>query len=108
MKNEEKLKYDRDEAHQELYRMLAEISDPEDIKILLEDLCTYNEVEQMAQRLFCVKLFLGGLTYSQIIEKINISSATLSRVSRCFKRGSGGYSKVVKNYFDGKKDKNDD
>ena len=57
---------------------------------------TLKEVEQMAQRAYAAKLFLQGNTYAQIIEKTDISSATLSRVSRCINYGGGGYAKFVK------------
>lgn len=50
----------------------------------------------MEQRVECAQLLLGGDTYNRIIEKTDISSATLSRVSRCIQHGSGGYSKVLK------------
>ena len=49
----------------------------------------------MAQRLYAAKLLLDNKTYEQVIEKTNISSATLSRVSKCVKFGSGY--KLLKN-----------
>ena len=51
----------------------------------------------MACRLRAAMLLLDGKTYSQITEETDISSATLSRVSNCVRRGSGGYSKVWQN-----------
>ena len=63
----------------------------EDIEMLFEDLCTYKEVEQMAQRVTAAVMLMEGKTYAEVIEKTEISSATLSRVSRCVQRGSGGY-----------------
>ena len=78
-----------------LYRLLAETTDPEDIRNLLEDLCTRKEVENMAERVFAAKLLLEGNTYNQVIAKANISSATLSRVSQCVQYGKG-YSKLLK------------
>jgi len=84
-----------DHAHERLYEMLAKIDKASDMKIFLEDLCTINEVKQMAQRMQCAELMLNGDTYNQIMEKTDISSATLSRVSRCLQYGSGGYSKIL-------------
>ena len=80
-----------------LYDALAALSDPADVKALLADLCTPGETEQMACRLRAAMLLLDGKTYSQITEETDISSATLSRVSNCVRRGSGGYSKVWQN-----------
>ncbi len=93
-------KFDKIKAHKDLYDCFSKIDNPEDIEKLLADLCTFNEVEQMAQRLHCAKLLLQGCTYNKIIELTDISSATLSRVSRCLRHGSGGYSKVVKKLVD--------
>ena len=79
----------------ELYQLLAQISDPEDIRLLLDDLCTRKEVENMAERVFAAKLLMDGNTYNQVMAQADISSATLSRVSRCVQYG-GGYSKLLK------------
>ena len=78
-----------------LFRLLAETTDPEDIAALLDDMCTVKEVENMAERLFTAKLLLEGCTYNQVMARADISSATLSRVSRCVQNGKG-YSKLLK------------
>ena len=80
---------------EELYDVLTKIETKEDAKALLADLCTYKEIEQMAQRIKAAELLLEGKTYSQVIVTTDISSATLSRVSRCIQHGSGGYRKFV-------------
>jgi TrpR-related protein YerC/YecD len=79
----------------ELYQLIAEIRDPEDVRILFEDLCTRKEVENMAERVFAARLLMEGNTYNQVMAQADISSATLSRVSRCVQYGSG-YSKLLK------------
>ena len=73
----------------ELYNLFAKIDNPEDFKILLDDLCTFKELEQMAGRVAAARLFIEGKTYTQVIKETNISSATLSRVSRCVQHGEG-------------------
>ncbi len=85
----------REEKLQQLFALLASVTDPQDIAHLLEDLCTKKEVENMAERIFAAKLLLEGKTYNQVMEKTNISSATLSRVSQCVQYGKG-YSKLLK------------
>ncbi len=80
---------------QALYALLAQIQDPEDIRLLLEDLCTVKEVQNMAERCVAAKLLLQGKTYAQVMEQCDISSATLSRVSRCVQYGKG-YPKLLK------------
>ena len=80
---------------EELYQLIAQTTDPEDVRDLLDDLCTRKEVENMAERVFAAKLLMEGKTYNQVIAEADISSATLSRVSRCVQYGEG-YRKVLK------------
>ena len=80
---------------EELYQLLAKTDDPRAIAALFDDLCTRKELDNMAERLFAAKLLLEGNTYSQVMAQADISSATLSRVSRCGQYGEG-YSKLLK------------
>ncbi len=81
---------------QALLSLIAEIQNVEDLNSLFQDLCTYKELENMAERLYAAKLLMAGNTYQQVMAQADISSATLSRVSRCVQYGSG-YSKLIKN-----------
>lgn len=81
--------------HKELYETILKLKTTEDCEKLFSDLCTYKELDAMTQRIQSAKLILDGETYEQIIEKTNISSATLSRVSKCVKYGEG-YKKFLK------------
>ena len=85
----------KEEKLQQLYKLLASVTDPQDIEYLLEDLCTKKEVENMAERIFAARLLMEGRTYNQVMAKTTISSATLSRVSQCVQYGKG-YSKLLK------------
>ena len=85
----------RQQKKEDLFRLLAGITDPEDIAALLDDMCTVKEVENMAERLYTARLLLEGCTYNQVMAQADISSATLSRVSRCVQHGKG-YSKLLK------------
>ena len=78
----------------DLYLLLANTTEPSDIAALFSDLCTIKEIDNMAERLFAAKLLLEGNTYNQVMAQADISSATLSRVSRCVQYGKG-YSKLL-------------
>ena len=78
-----------------LYQIILRLDNMEDCKAFFDDLCTKKEIEKMAERVYAAKLLLEGNTYSQIMEKADISSATLSRVSRCVQYGSG-YATMLK------------
>ena len=79
----------------ELYRLIVGLESEEDCAALFADLCTQKEIEKMAERVRAAKLLMEGKTYNQVIAEADISSATLSRVSRCVQYGSG-YSKLLK------------
>ena len=80
----------------ELFELIKSLDSIEDCQLLFEDLCTYAEIEKMEQRVAAAQMFLEGATYNQVIKKTKISSATLSRVSRCIRHGSGGYSNILR------------
>ena len=85
----------KQEHIRELYRLITSIRTEQDCEALFEDLCTRKEIEKMAERVRAAKLLMEGKTYNQVIAEADISSATLSRVSRCVQYGSG-YSKLLK------------
>lgn len=79
-----------------LYEILSKLNNEAEVEAFFDDLCTYAEIEKMEQRVEAAQMFLQGATYNQVIKKTDISSATLSRVSRCIHHGSGGYSKILR------------
>ena len=85
----------QDQKIEELFQLIASIQDPEQIRALFDDLCTRKEIANMAERIFAAKLLMEGNTYNQIMAQSDISSATLSRVSRCVQYGKG-YSQLLK------------
>ena len=86
---------DKNRKIEALYQMIVSLDNVEDCRALFDDLCTQKEIEKMAERIHAAKLLLEGKTYNQVISQSDISSATLSRVSRCVQYGSG-YSKLLK------------
>ena len=80
---------DIQDNHYELFDAILKLKSREDCEMFFRDLCTYKELDSMAQRVVSAKLLKNGETYEQIIAKTDISSATLSRVSRCVKYGEG-------------------
>lgn len=84
-----------EEMVNDLYTLLLSMESTEDCRLLFEDLCTYKEIEQMSLRVRAAKLLIEGKTYNQVMEEVEISSATLSRISRCVQYG-GGYAKFLR------------
>ena len=84
-----------DKMISDLYELIASLNSAEECRDLFSDLCTFKEIEQMAQRIKAAKLLVEGKTYQQITDVCDISPATLSRVSRCVQYGKG-YNKFLK------------
>ena len=85
----------KDEKIEALFQLILSLDNMSDCRALFDDLCTRKELEKMAERLYAAKLLLEGKTYNQVMGQADISSATLSRVSRCVQYGSG-YAKLLK------------
>ncbi|MDR2458133.1 MAG: hypothetical protein LBD41_06615 [Clostridiales Family XIII bacterium] len=85
----------RGEKVRHLFKVILKLQTIEDCEILFEDLCTYKEIENMAERIEAAELLIEGKTYSEVINRTAISSATLSRVSKCVQYGEG-YKKFLK------------
>lgn len=76
-------------SYGELFSAILNLKTEQDCEIFFKDLCTIKELDSMAQRVKAAKLLMDGETYEKIISKTDISSATLSRISRCVKYGEG-------------------
>ena len=85
----------KQEKLRNLFSLIASVDTSEACQALFSDLCTVKELENMAERLHAAKLLMEGNTYNQVMAQAEISSATLSRVSRCVQYGKG-YSSLLK------------
>ena len=84
------------ELTDKLMDTIANLKSKKDCYDFFEDLCTIKEILDMSKRLEAAKLLDKGNNYKEVIEKIGLSSATLSRVSRALNYGNGGYIKAIK------------
>jgi len=74
-----------------LYEAILELRTVEECQNFFEDLCTIKELQDMSQRLEAAKKLYEGENYLSISSSVGISTATISRVSRCLNYGNGGY-----------------
>ncbi len=86
--------HNKTEQVKDLYNAILKLKTEDECYDFFDDLCTPKEIEQMAERYSAAKLLLDGETYESVIKKTNISSATLSRVSKCIKFGKG-YKNII-------------
>lgn len=74
-----------------LFSVISQLENPEECRKFFEDLCTIKELLDLAQRLDVAVLLRQGVNYQTISQQVGVSTATISRVSRCLNYGSGGY-----------------
>lgn len=78
-----------------LCEALLTLKTKEDCYEFLEDICTIREFLDISQRLSVAQMLSEGKSYSEISTETGASTATISRVSKCYEYGSGGYKKVL-------------
>lgn len=86
----------RSEAMDRLFQSFLKLETIEECYAYFEDLCTIKELNDMAQRLEVAILLSKGLSYQKITEQVDVSTATIGRVSKCLNYGTGGYNSTLK------------
>lgn len=79
----------------QLFDVILSLDDREECYRFFEDVCTVNEIQDMAQRFEVAQLLAEGKNYQQIAAQVGVSTATISRVSRCLNYGNGGYEEAI-------------
>ena len=89
----------------ELFMTILSLEDLEECYEFFEDACTIKEILDIAQRLKIAKMLKAGVNYATIAKETGVSTATISRVSKCIEYGNGGYDKAIERAE--KRNKND-
>ena len=84
-----------DERIEYLFRGILTLKTVEDCRAFFEDICTVKEISEMSRRLDAARMLDDNKIYNEIAESTGLSTATISRVNRCLKYGSDGYSRVL-------------
>ena len=83
------------ESMDRLFDTIVNLNTKDECRAYLEDLCTVKELQDMAQRLDTAVLLSEGCSYQKIQEQVDISTATIGRVSKCLNYGTGGYRMAI-------------
>ena len=78
-----------------LFQSFLNLSSIDECYAYFEDLCTIKELSDMSQRLDAAILLSEGNSYQKIQEQVDISTATIGRVSKCLNYGPGGYRTAI-------------
>ena len=83
------------ESVDRLFQTFLNLKTLDECYAYFEDICTIKEILDMSQRLDTAILLSQGLSYQKIAERVEVSSATIGRVSKCLNYGTGGYKKAI-------------
>ena len=75
----------------ELFEAFSTVTSKKDWYKIFEDLCTIQEIKDMALRYDVAKKLHAGLSYQNISDITGASSTTISRVAKALSYGEGGY-----------------
>lgn len=78
-----------------LFEAILSLKDLDECYRFFEDVCTIKEILDIAQRLKAAKMLKAGKNYVEVCAETGMSSATISRVSRCLEYGAGGYELAI-------------
>lgn len=87
----------KDEKLDFLFQAILTLETVEDCYSFFEDLCTVSELQEMSRRMQAARMLRSNAVYADIAAQTGLSTATISRVNRCLKYGSDGYTKALDN-----------
>ena len=93
--------YLQTESMERLFDTILNLKNKEECRAYLKDLCTVKELQDMAQRLDTAILLSQGYSYKKIMEQVDVSTATIGRVSKCLNYGAGGYRTAIERLGEG-------
>jgi len=81
----------KSEETDHLFKAILSLKTEEECYRFFDDLCTFSEIEAMSQRFEVASLLADGKTFTQISQKIGVSSTTITRVNKSLCYGADGY-----------------
>jgi TrpR-related protein YerC/YecD len=83
------------DATRDLAAAVASVRDADEALRFLRDLCTVNELRELAARWEVARMLDDGASYHDISDRTGASSATISRVNQWLRYGRDGYRLVL-------------
>ena len=85
----------RTEAVDYLFNAILSLENKEECYTFFEDICTFQEIEAMTQRLEVAIQLCNEKSYTELNKLTSASTATICRVSKALNYGDGGYMTVI-------------
>lgn len=91
-----KKKYSLDQKEvEELFEAILKLKSVGEAKKFFRDLCTLEEIDEMARRWQVAKLVAEERPYREIAEEVGVSTTTVARVAHWLDYGKGGYRLIL-------------
>jgi TrpR-related protein YerC/YecD len=74
-----------------LFNAILHLETPDETERFFRDLCTLNELRDIAQRWAVVRKLDAGMHYAEISRTTGASTATITRIASWLNHGEGGY-----------------
>ncbi len=74
-----------------LFNAIRSLESLDETERFFRDLCTLNELRDIAQRWAVVRMLDAGLHYAEISRTTGASTATITRIASWLNHGEGGY-----------------
>jgi TrpR-related protein YerC/YecD len=81
-----------------LLEAILRLDDLDTAERFFRDLCTLNELHDMAQRWAVVRLLGAGKHYAEISRETGASTATITRIASWLNHGEGGYREALERF----------
>ena len=78
-----------------LFQTILNLETIDECYAYFDDICTIKEIQDLSERLDTAILLDKGYSYQKIAEAVDVSTATIGRVSKCLHYGSGGYKTAI-------------
>ena len=83
----------------DLFDAILSLESTKEAANFFRDLLTMAEIKEFANRWQMVKLLYKGWSYADIAQKLNVSTATVTRVAYWLDNGLGGYQEIAKRLY---------
>jgi len=79
----------------ELFEAIMKLRTSDEAHRFFRDLCTAEEIDEMARRWQVAKMLAAERPYREIAEETEVSTTTVARVAHWLDRGMGGYRLIL-------------
>ncbi len=79
----------------DLMKAILSLKDEKEALNFFRDLCTIDELQEMAQRWEIAQLLNKKESYRAIANKVGVSTTTVARIAQWLEHGEGGYQIIL-------------